>query len=160
MESKVIVTVGLKCKWWEVACLNGLAASLRSETTTQTDFGGHTEVNVQTEFNETKDVGAGGDTPLATSIVTKVIASDWTSNNYLHSQNKFKRAFFFNEEEEFNHHDEFLTMEDLRKPVDHGIVAVVASWLPCICLCHFITKSIVHTHIRLIVAFCLTMVVL
>jgi hypothetical protein len=110
-----------------VGCLNGLAASLRSETTTQTDFGEHREANVQTQFNETKDVGAGGDTPLATSRVTKVIASDMTPNNYLHSKNEFKRVFHFNEEEEFNHHDEFLTMEDLRKPVDHGIAAAVAS---------------------------------
>lgn len=110
-----------------MACSNGLAASLRSETTTQTDFGGHTEVNVQTEYNEARDVGAGGDTPLTTSRVTKVIASDMTLNKYVHSQNNFKRAFFFNEEEEFNHRDELLTMEDLRKPVDHGIVATVAS---------------------------------
>lgn len=107
--------------------LNGLAASLRSETTTQTDCGGHTEVNVQTEINEAKDVCAGGDTPLTTSRIMKAKASDITSNKFFPSPRNFKRAFFFNEDEEFNYRDELLTMEDLRKPVDHGIVATVAS---------------------------------
>lgn len=109
-----------------MACLNGLTASLRSEATSQTDFGGHIEVNVQTEINEARDVGAGGDTPLTTNRAMKVIASDMTTDKYLHSQSNLKRAFFFNEEEEFNSRDELLTMEDLRKPVDHGMATTDA----------------------------------